>query len=64
MGKIVTLMILDDGTWITASGSRLVVISEEDFNMLSRGHIGVQELEPLSEITLRETTPQPPKNNF
>ena len=55
MSKNHVIVVLSDGeTWMTLTGSSLVVVSDEEFKDLCLGQTDVRDLHPLVEIGLTE----------
>lgn len=52
-----TIIVLSDGeTWNTITGCSICVITNEEFELLCLGSIDVNDLNPVSEIMLKEFT--------
>lgn len=56
--KVHAIVVLNDGeTWSTVAGSSICIITDEEMQALIDGDISAYDLTPLSEIMLKDMTP-------
>lgn len=54
------IVVLSDGeTWSMIEGTSICIITDDEMKALCEGEIDPQDLQPISEISLRDLTPRP-----
>lgn len=56
--KVHAIVVLNDGeTWSTVAGSSICIITDEEMQALIDGDITTVDLTPISELMLKDMTP-------